>query len=87
MTDAGLYGKGFHQFLAMDHLTDGIFIHLFYDDDKLWRKAIVMQQSPDDLSIDAVKCLLEFNKDSVQGGLPLPRQFDDNAHGCDMVRT
>ena len=85
LTDAGLYAERFRQCPVVDHLTCGIFIKLLDDGNELWWKAVVLHQSPDDISVDTVECFLKVDKDCVQRGLPLQGLLDDDAHGCDVV--
>lgn len=84
---AGLFGEGFRDFPVVDHFTTGVFMHPLDDGDKLWWKAVVVHQSPDDIPVDAIERLLEFHKNCVQGGLPLQALLDDDVHGCHVVHA
>ena len=69
----------------MDDLTGGVFLELLDDGNKLRSEAVVVHQSPNDISVHAVKCLLKVNEDCMQRGLPLQRLLYDDAHGSNVV--
>ena len=82
-----MYAETFRQFPVVDHLTGGVFVKLLDDGNELWWKAIVIHQSPDDITVDTIECFLKVDKDYLQRGLPLQGLLDDDAHGCDVVRA
>ena len=69
LTDAGLYAERFRQFPVVDHLTCGVFVKLLDDGNELWWKAVVVHQSPDDISVHTVGCFLKVDKDSTTYGI------------------
>ena len=75
--DTGLYAERFRQFPVVDYLRGGVFVKLLDDGNELWWKAVVVRQSPDDISVDTIKCFLKVDKDCV----PLQGLLDDDAHG------
>ena len=64
LADASLHVEGLSQITFMDDLTGGVFVELLDDGNKLRWEAVVVHQSPNDILVKAVKCLLK-------GGLPL----------------
>lgn len=67
---ASFPGKWHCQLPVMENLTGGIFIQLLDDGDELWWKAVVLHQSPDDVSVDTIKNFLWFELTSL-----IPRCF------------
>jgi hypothetical protein len=47
----------------MDDMADSIFIELFDDGDTFYWETLVVHQFPDDISVDAVECLLKVDED------------------------
>ena len=87
LTDASFYSERFRQFPIVDHSTGSVFVKLLDDGNELWWNAVVVHQSPDDISVNTIECFLKVEKDCVQRGLQLQGLLDDDAHGCDVVHA
>ena len=71
----------------MDHLTCWWFKRHRDQFNDLLRDAIVGQQLPQCVSIQAIEGLFKVHKDGIQGGVPFKALFNDIAEFCDLDIT
>ena len=69
----------------MYDLAAGVVVQLLYDGNELVGEAIVSHESPDDVSIHTVECLLEVDENCAQCGLPFQRLLYDDSQRGDAV--